>query len=136
MQSLLSSNEVIELAYTDTGYLPERRIGTEDIALAESRYLIPVTGQRLWSRLLAGGYPTLRSEYVAQAAAYAARLSLHASIEALAPAAQASLRARFMTSLRDLSNHLNAEASQYPEYDAAENILNRISTEGGVVLPV
>ena len=44
MTTLVTPREVIDLAFADGGYLPPEAIGTVDIAAAEARYLLPVTG--------------------------------------------------------------------------------------------
>lgn len=48
MTTLVTPREVIDLAFADGGYLPPEAIGTVDIAAAEARYLLPVTGPALW----------------------------------------------------------------------------------------
>ena len=48
MTTLVPPREVIDLAFADGGYLPPEAIGTVDIAAAEARYLLPVTGPALW----------------------------------------------------------------------------------------
>ena len=69
MTTLVTPREVIDLAFADGGYLPPEAIGTVDIAAAEARYLLPVTGPALWQKLAEGEYPTLREEFAAPAAA-------------------------------------------------------------------
>ena len=68
MTTLVTPREVIDLAFADGGYLPPEAIGTVDIAAAEARYLLPVTGPALWQKLAEGEYPTLREEFAAPAA--------------------------------------------------------------------
>ena len=63
MTTLVTPREVIDLAFADGGYLPPEAIGTVDIAAAEARYLLPVTGPALWQKLAEGEYPTLREEF-------------------------------------------------------------------------
>ena len=74
MTTLVTPREVIDLAFADGGYLPPEAIGTADIAAAEARYLLPVTGPALWQKLAEGEYPTLREEFAAPAAACAVRV--------------------------------------------------------------
>ena len=54
MTTLVTPREVIDLAFADGGYLPPEAIGTVDIAAAEARYLLPVTGPALWQKLAEG----------------------------------------------------------------------------------
>lgn len=76
MTTLVTPREVIDLAFADGGYLPPEAIGTVDIAAAEARYLLPVTGPALWQKLAEGEYPTLREEFAAPAAACAVRVAM------------------------------------------------------------
>lgn len=154
MTTLLTPREVIDLAFADGGYLPPEAIGAADIAAAEARHLVPVTGQALWQKLIAGEYPTLRSDYAAPAAAFAVRLAVQPSLDirvgqggtttprssSFQPAAQEqiaaarrSLRARLSTLLSALSDHLDEHADDYPEYDPSQNVLRRVLIAGGVV---
>ena len=70
-----------DLAFADGGYLPPEAIGTVDIAAAEARYLLPVTGPALWQKLAEGEYPTLREEFAAPAAACAVRVAMQPALD-------------------------------------------------------
>ena len=74
MQTLIDTKEAIALAFADTGYFDPSGLSTAEIAAAEARYVLPVTGRPLYERMLDGGYSALREEYAAPAAAYAVRL--------------------------------------------------------------
>ena len=138
MTTLVTPREVIDLAFADGGYLPPEAIGTVDIAAAEARYLLPVTGPALWQKLAEGEYPTLREEFAAPAAACAVRV---AKSSACQPAGQEqlaashrALRNRLSALLHALSDHLDAHPSDYPEYAPEKNVLHRVLIAGGLVL--
>ena len=86
MTTLVTPREVIDLAFADGGYLPPEAIGTVDIAAAEARYLLPVTGPALWQKLAEGEYPTLREEFAAPAAACAVRVAMQPALDLHRPA--------------------------------------------------
>ncbi|MDE5707276.1 MAG: hypothetical protein K2H69_03775 [Alistipes sp.] len=153
--TLITPAEVIDLAFADAGYLPPDSIGAADIAAAETRTLLPVTGQSLWQSLLEGKYPALRRDYVLPAAAAAVRLGMQPMLDLRCGAGGAALcalpgeraadeqtllrsrkaqRSRLAALLRRLSDHLDACADRYPEYDARDNVLHRVSVCGGLLL--
>uniref|UniRef100_UPI003FD7B7A9 DUF6712 family protein n=1 Tax=Alistipes putredinis TaxID=28117 RepID=UPI003FD7B7A9 len=155
MTTLVTPREVIDLAFADGGYLPPEAIGTVDIAAAEARYLLPVTGPALWQKLAEGEYPTLREEFAAPAAACAVRVAMQPALDlhggaggttvtkssACQPAGQEqlaashrALRNRLSALLHALSDHLDAHPSDYPEYAPEKNVLHRVLIVGGLVL--
>ena len=156
MQTLISKEEAIALAFADTGYFDPGGLSEAEIAAAEVRYLVPVTGRALYERMLAGDYAPLREDYAAPAAAFAVRLlvqpmrDIHAGsggttgpysgnyrpagAEQLTQARRA-LRTKARALLERLSDYLATHAGAYPEYDPRGDAMRRISTEGGLVLP-
>ena len=148
MTTLVTPREVIDLAFADGGYLPPEAIGTVDIAAAEARYLLPVTGPALWQKLAEGEYPTLREEFAAPAAAWlhgdahgGAGGTTVTKSSACQPAGQQqlaashrALRNRLSALLHALSDHLDAHPSDYPEYAPEKNVLHRVLIAGGLVL--
>lgn len=155
MNTLATPGEVIDLAFADAGYFPPESIGRADIAAAETRTLIPVTGPALWQSLIEGKYPSLRRDYALPAAAAAVRCAMQpvldlragaggttvcrASGDAAADAvslarSRRALRGRLAALLRRLSDHLDACADRYPEYDPRDNVLHRVTIVGGVVV--
>lgn len=155
MAQLLTPQEAVDLAFRDGGYFPAETITPADIAAAEARYLIPVTGEALWQKMIDGEYPDLRSDYAAPAAALAVRLLLQPALDiragaggTIAPrtstgqppdreellAARRSLQARFASLREALSTHLDRHTADYPEYDPRQNILHRVQIAGGFVL--
>lgn len=113
-----------------------------------------MVGQALLDKVLQGDYAELKSDYIAPAVALYTRylvqprLNVATSQMGLAvpsgssrKAAESSareelqraLKIRARTSLRLLSEYLEANAEQYTEYVASENILKRCSCDGGFV---
>lgn len=155
MKTLVTPRQVVDLAFADGGYLPADTISEADIAAAETRFLLPVTGAALWQVLIAGKYPSLSEDYAAATAAFAVRLSVQPALDIRAgaggttvpqsscfrppsqeqlAAARRSLRTRFSTLLAALSTHLDEHADDYPEYDPEQNVLHRVLIAGGIVL--
>lgn len=154
MKTLISPNRVIRLAFGDGEQLPAGGIAPADIAAAEARHLVPVIGRALHEKLLAGGYPELVDDYLAAPlalftrAAVQPRLDLRtgrcgttvadpddarpAATEALHRLVR-SLRGEARTLLRRAARHLAAENRHYPEYVDRSNILQRCTTDGGLV---
>lgn len=155
METLINREEVISLAFSPHELILESVITQSDIAEAEHRYLLPVIGEPLALALYAGDYPSLMSEYVAPAVAawvryvvqpllgqrctpcltddgndfYNATTADNVRLERL----QHTLRHKASTLTRRLSDYLNANAEQYPEFDPKHNVLNRCSIDGDII---
>lgn len=151
---IATGGEIISAAFSDGEYMPPSAISEADIAAAEERYLIPVTGRGLYEQMLSGKYSALRGEYVVPAVAFAVRVMLQPALDVRtgvfgttvpkssafggATAEQArelrkSIRVMARTMLRRLSDYLDAHAAEYPEYCPENNVLKRCSTDGGIV---
>ena len=152
--NLTSPQEVIDHAFAHGEYVEPSAITPADAAAAEQRYILPVTGRELYECLAQGEYPSLREEYVVPAAAFFTRYMLqplmdintgrfgstvpHSSSYAAADRqravdARAALREKARTLLKALSDHLDQNKADYPQYKPEENILHRCSTDGGLV---
>lgn len=153
-QTLTDASAVIELAFAEAEYMPASAVSPAEIAVAEERYIVPVLGRALYEKMLAGDYASLRDEYVAPAAAFFTRLGMQPATDIRSgrfgtvvprsdynqPAEREllmdlrrSLLGKGRTLQRRLSDHLDRHAADYPEYSPEENILNRCSTDGGIV---
>ena len=64
MRSIITPKQVVELAFVPEGLVTQTKITLLDIAIAESRYLLPIIGETLYEAILAGRYTTLRDEYI------------------------------------------------------------------------
>ena len=154
MKTIISPAEAVSTAWAGGEYVSPQAVSEADVAAAEHRHIVPVTGRALAEALADGRYDELRRDYVLPALAMYVRILVQpamdvrtgqagsvvqrgtcaeaASAEARA-ASMASLRRRAGRLLRRLSDRLDAAAEEYPEYDPRQNILKRCSTDGGIV---
>ncbi len=154
MKTLISPTQVRRLAFGDGEQLAPDAITQPDIAAAEERHLVPVVGRALHEKLLGGSYPELVDDYLAAPVALLARLAAQPRLDlrtgrrgttvayddAARPADEATrrrlmqaLRSEARALLRRAARHLATENRRYPEYVDASNILNRCTTDGGLV---
>ncbi len=154
MKTIITPEEVVELAFTAGEYLNPQAISPHDIAAATAHYLEPVIGEAMCRRLIEGEYSTLREEYVKGLLSLAVRLEIQPTLDmrtggcgsvvsATSTAKSAdmatrsqhrrALRRRVSALARQLSHHLNNEQANYPEYRPERNILNRCTTDGGII---
>lgn len=149
MDTLITTEDVISLAFSSVENYRADIINKADIVAAEQRFLLPIIGAALYERLLRGDYALLRTEYVApQVAAWTRYI-----VEPLMPTrcfechneevdnAEIVARNMALRNLRSvahtlscrLSDHLDAAPAEYPEYNPENNILKRCSIDGGIV---
>ena len=154
MKNLISNEQVISLAFGDGEYVSPSVILDSDIALATDRYIVPVVGTELCEAMAEGSHRTLLDDFVAPALAMAVRtviqpalnvrtgqlgLQISSSLRAdsstknAVQTLQKSLRLRRQTLLKRLSNDLKNHASEYPDYDADHDAMQRCSIYGGYV---
>ena len=154
MKTLITPQQVHRHAFAGGEPLAPDAVSVADIAAAEAAYLRPVVGEAMHDALLEGRYPNLVADYLLTALALLTRfvvqprLDLHTTrIGTLAPKAdngsspdavsldrlRKNLRHEAMQLLRRASEHLDAEAARYPEYDPHANIFHRCTTDGGFV---
>lgn len=154
MDNIISTSEVIELAFSDGGYIPQGVICKADIKAATERWIEPVVGRALLEAVAAGEYELLKSDYLAPAVAVYTRILVQPRLNAMSgvggmtvsgstsrKAAEESVRKELMSGLktkaksllRALSNYLNDNAEQIAEYDKKYNIMNRCVSDGGIV---
>ena len=149
MRMLITPTDVMSLAFSRDEHYNVAVVTDLDIAAAEERYLCPIVGRTLYDKLLAGNYPSLKADYVAPMVAawtrylveplLASRCDIcvegHATTADNVSLAERcrSLRLRARTLTRSLAEHLNAQASDYPEYNPNTNPLNRCSIDGNIV---
>ena len=154
MKTLITNTQVVELAFDGSEYISPQSITTADITAATARFIAPIVGERLLAALEQNRYPTLLDEFVLPALAMGVRVLVQPSLNVrltttglTAPSSPTtsaatdtvskelfrSLVVRLRQLYRRLSDHLNANALQYEEYDAEANPLNRYDIYGGVV---
>ena len=153
-QSIITPQQVIEIAFSDGGYMSPDVIAKDDIATAIERWVKPVVGGPLLEAAAAGEYEALKSEYLMPVVAFYTRLlvqprlnavssqlGLAVGVNTLSKAAEQSLRHEHIRAIRDrahtalksLSEYLNTHADEFSEYKPKDNILNRCSCDGGIV---
>ncbi|MFI3279042.1 MAG: hypothetical protein SNG49_04430 [Rikenellaceae bacterium] len=129
MKLLMSPSEVIDYAFATGEYVALGAIPGNAILAAQQRYIIPVLGKKLAEAVAQGDYEELREEYIAPTLGILARIE--ASLSAYPPTKAERQRAKLF--LTALSDYLNANASEFAEYDPEENVMNRCSLVGGYV---
>lgn len=156
MKTILTPQEVLNLAFAAGEHLPAEALCREQIVAAEERYVRPILGRGLYEKLLDGEYAELCAEYVRPLAAYATkrlvlpqlkiRIALcgvveprpegwqSASEEAL-EAADRALRLQIESLSRRLHGQLETlhKAGSLPDYRPEESIRNRCCNHGGLI---
>ena len=144
MKTLITTNQVVELAFGGDERAHRELIAECDIVEAEERYIRPILGDRLFEELLLGSYEELVTEYVAPALAawcryvveplLASRCSLcGADYDESLSVIMHNLSNRASTLSHRLSRYLNAHADKFPEYNPKLNPLNRCFIYGNIV---
>lgn len=154
MKTLVSTVAVVQSARGDGALLPAESVSEADIVAAEHRHIVPVIGQALHERLLAGAYADFAAEYLHDAvilftrAALQPRRDLHTgrtgttvprsasgqpADDAARRRARRSLLTQARTLLRRAAAYLDAHAGEFPEYLPGENILKRCTIDGNLV---
>jgi hypothetical protein len=157
MQTLITEAQVAQLAFRAPDFISEDAVSKSTIIVAEYKYVRPVLGGAMCEALRRGDYPDLLTEFVQPALALYVKMLMIVSLAVqtgragvvevqsknLAKASEKKMRAA-VNRLRDEARALmrrtvehveSAPEGKYPEYDSRENILNRYSTDGGIVLP-
>ena len=153
-QTLISPETVVALAFNEGECIDAATISTIDIAVAEERHVVAVVGPKMYASMRNGRYADFCDEYVAPVVALRVRLLMLPTMVArsgrfgiTAPATstlkspsdrqverlERSLREKARTLQRRMSRYLNENAGEFPEYDPAQNILNRCSNDGNIV---
>lgn len=133
----------------DGSFIPESTILT-----AQQKFLKPALNG-LYGKVIQGSYTALLEEYVKPALAFYVRYLMLPTISAqvgttgivqpksstfgsASDKAVAAIRRRTRSDatalMKRLTDHIEALPGDYPEYDPAQNVLNRISTDTGIIL--
>ncbi len=123
---LINEASVINLAYSNAEYTPETMVTAADIYVAERSYLAPVVGEAMMEALRGGAYESLLNNYIALP------LALYTREVANLPTAPRSVegRRRARAAMVRLSDYLDENSGDYPEYDPANNVLKRCKING------
>ncbi len=156
MKTLLSTQQVLDLAFAAGEYLPPEAITRAMISAAEERYIRPIVGRNLYQHLLEGAYEELSDNCIRPLAALGVkrlllpqlrlRPALCGVVEPKAQgwqsasdksleAADRALRLEIESLSRRLHEELerrHAEGS-LEEYLPEENIRNRCRNHGGLL---
>ena len=154
MKNLITTKQVISLAFGDGDYIPAEVVGEADIALAQHRYIVPILGSALCEAALGGAYADLVNDYIAPALAFAVRVLIQpalnvrcgqtglvapstpvseAATSSAAQVLQRSLERRRDGLLKRLSDHLAEQAELYAEYNPKADAQQKCQTYGGFI---
>ena len=154
METLMTPAEVATVAFPGSLDPEGSFVPVSSIVAAQQKFLKPALNG-LYERLEQGAYVELLEEYVKPALAHYVRYLLlptisaqvgttgvvqprSASFGAASDKAVEAIRRRTRSDaaalMRRLIEHIETLAADYPEYDPAQNVLNRVSTAGGIVL--
>jgi hypothetical protein len=154
MKTLVSTAEVLKRAFKSHEKLPHDTIREADVEAVEWRRLRPVLGAALHDRLLQGDDVAFVQAYLADAIALLTRAEVLPRMAHFCSAVGAfrpspadttptdnetllldvrTAKRHATTLLRRAVAYIEAHATDYPEYDPAQNILNRCTTDGGFV---
>lgn len=143
MKTILTPKQIYDLIFSVEENYNHSVVKESDIAIVESRYLLPIVGESLYNALLEGEHTELCSDYVAPMLGAWTRyvveplLAERCGMDHGATAVDAELLARLkmiaMSHSRRLSDYLNAHVDECPEYNPIDNPLNHCSIDGNIV---
>ncbi len=126
---IIEPESVLALAFTAERYTSKDSITAQSILVAQQKYLEPVIGEAMIEAIGEGRYITLFDDYVAPA------LAEYVRIVADLPSAPADKKARVKARamMARLSQFLEDNLGDYPEYEPTKNVLRRCAIRGGFV---
>lgn len=143
MKTIITPANLLGYIFTSEEYYSSSVVTNTDVSIAESRYLLPIIGEELYNRLLAGAYVELRDEYVAPMLGawvryiveplLAERCGVDHGATAVDRVRQRHLKAMATTLSHRLSDYLNANKDNFEEYNPCDNPLNHCSIDGDIV---
>ncbi len=155
MKLLITPAQVAEAAFRAPDFIQPEAVGEATILAAQQKFVRPVLGDALYEAVCRGDYPDLLADMIVPPLALYVKMLMLPSLAVqaggagvvevhsknLARAGNAKLhsalrrlRGDALALMRRAVRHIEASPAGYPEYDPALNILNRYSTEGGLVL--
>ncbi len=154
---LITPQQVAGDAFRTPDMMPPQAVSEATILAAQQKYIVPVLGAALCAAMARGTRSELLTDYVQPALALYVKMLMMPSLALqTGPAGVAELNSRNLARagegklhaavrrlqgdalalMRRATDHIeSAPVGAYPEYDPELNILNRCSTDGGVVLP-
>lgn len=154
METLITPQEVIDLAFPGNFTLNTKSIGETTILSAQQKFIRPVLGD-LYDRVESGGLPELLDEYIKPPLAHYVKLLLlpvlSASVGSIGivqpkgstftaadaknlSALRKQARSEAMGLMLRAVQHIEDNPELYPEYNISDNILNRTSITSQIVL--
>jgi hypothetical protein len=130
-------------------------VGEATILAAQQKFVRPVLGDALYEAVCGGAYPSLAEDFLRPPLALYVKLLMLPSLavqaggagvvevhsknlaragEGKLHAAVRRLRGDARALMRRAVRHIEASPADFPEYDPAQNIMNRCSTEGGIIM--
>lgn len=155
MKLLITPAEIAEMAFGGVENVASGALGEGTIASAQNRYVKPVLGAGLYAALEQGRYPELLDEWIKPALAQFVKFTVLPSLSAqigtlgvvmyegvgFTPADKEAVKLllrRVRTDAESLLaaavDHIESVPAKYPEYVENENVKNRVSMIGGVML--
>lgn len=143
MKLIIAPAELLSYVFAAEENYNYSMITEADVAIAESRYLLPIVGEQLYDKLLGGSYVELRDGYVAPMLGawvryiiepmLAERCGVGHGAESVDSGRMTHLRSMASTLTRRLSDYLNAKQDECQEYNPCCNPINFCSIDGGIV---
>jgi hypothetical protein len=143
MTTILTPQEIVHLVFTTGENYNNSMITESDIAIAESCYLLPIVGQMLYEKLSTGGYSELVDDYVAPMLGAWVRYIIEPRLDERCGLGHSAkgvdreklkhLRCVASKLSHRLSDFLNVNSDDYPEYNPCDNPLNHCSIDGNIV---
>jgi hypothetical protein len=151
---LITPAQVAELAFRAPDFISPESISEATILATQQKFIAPVFGG-LYAKLCEGDYSEFVDEYIAAPLALYVKMQMLPSLAVqaggggvvevtsknLARVGDAKLRYAVRRLRSDAAalidraiNHIEASPEAFPEYDPCQNILNRTSIDGGIVL--
>lgn len=155
MKLLMSPAEVEAAAFGDMGGQNGALVSESAVYAAQCKFIKPVLGPKMSAALEEGSYAEFAEEYVKPALAMFVKYAVLPSVAARAGALgvvnfsgecfdaadneavrrlRDAVRSDAEALLAAAVGHIEASSGEYPEYDPRENIKNRVSIGGGIVL--
>jgi hypothetical protein len=143
MKTILTPKQIYDLIFSVEENYNHSVVKESDIAIVESRYLLPIVCESLYNALLEGEHTELCSDYVAPMLGAWTRYVVEPLLAercgmghgAVVVDSERMTHLRSMASMltRRLSDYLNAKQDECQEYNPCCNPINYCSIDGGIV---
>lgn len=155
MRLIITPEKVAETAFCAPDFIQPEAVSEATILAAQQKFVRPVLGDALYEAVCGGAYPAMTEAFLRPPLALYVKMLMLPSLAVqaggagivevnsrnLARAGEGKLRSALRrlrcdarALMRRAVRHIESAPADYPEYDPTNNILNRCSTEGGLVL--